>query len=96
MVRNQAEVSYTPKNLKASYEPLTPLSFLERIASVMPESMAVIDGDKRCPKEIEFGEIPPHLRRKGSEVFVTRQRETKADTHIESQRTIANEKGTVI
>jgi len=28
------------------YEPLTPLSFLERIAAVMPEKVAVIDAQK--------------------------------------------------
>ena len=33
--------------LKAWYEPLTPLSFLERIAGVMPDRTAVIDKDKR-------------------------------------------------
>ncbi len=31
---------------KAWYEPLTPLSLLERIALVMPDKMALIDGDK--------------------------------------------------
>lgn len=33
--------------LKPWYEPLTPLSFLERIAYVMPDRIAVIDKDKR-------------------------------------------------
>jgi fatty-acyl-CoA synthase len=44
-------------DLKASYEPLTPLSFLERIASVMPERTAVIDGDKRWTWSQFFGRV---------------------------------------
>ena len=35
-----------PDDLKHWYEPLTPLSFLERIAVVMPEKAAVIDAHK--------------------------------------------------
>lgn len=35
------------RELKAWYEPLTPLSFLERIASAMPERVAVVDGSRR-------------------------------------------------
>src|SRR5262249_53464542 len=31
----------------ANYAPLTPLSFIERAASVYPRRLAVIDGDKR-------------------------------------------------
>jgi fatty-acyl-CoA synthase len=35
-----------PDELKHWYEPLTPLSFLERIAVVMPDKTAVIDEHK--------------------------------------------------
>jgi hypothetical protein len=35
-----------PDESKHWYEPLTPLSFLERIAVVMPEKVAVIDEHK--------------------------------------------------
>ena len=43
--------------LKAWYEPLTPLSFLERIAYVMPDRTAVIDKDKCWTWKEFFGRV---------------------------------------
>ncbi|MBI2316061.1 MAG: acyl-CoA synthetase, partial [Betaproteobacteria bacterium] len=43
--------------LKAWYEPLTPLSFLERTAYVMPNRTAVIDKDKRWTWKEFFGRV---------------------------------------
>lgn len=43
--------------LKAWYDPLTPLSFLERIASAMPERVAVIDGSRRWNWGEFFGRV---------------------------------------
>ena len=43
--------------LRAWYEPLTPLSFLERIAYVMPDRTAVIDKDKRWTWKEFFGRV---------------------------------------
>ena len=42
---------------KAWYEPLTPLSFLERIASVMPHRTAVIDGNHSWTWRDFFGRV---------------------------------------
>ena len=45
------------KASKAWYEPLTPLSFLERIASVMPHRTAVIDGNNQWNWREFFGRV---------------------------------------
>ncbi|MBI2224612.1 MAG: AMP-binding protein, partial [Betaproteobacteria bacterium] len=45
------------KGPKAWYEPLTPLSFLERIASVMPHRTAVIDGNHSWTWRDFFGRV---------------------------------------
>src|SRR3970040_2382269 len=45
------------RELKAWYEPLTPLSFLERVAYVMPDRAAVIDNDKRWTWKEFFGRV---------------------------------------
>ncbi len=45
------------RELKAWYEPLTPLSFLERVTYVMPDRAAVIDNDKRWTWKEFFGRV---------------------------------------
>jgi len=44
---------------KANYQPLTPLTFLERAATVFPEHIAVIHGDMQIP----YGEFYARCRR---------------------------------
>jgi len=46
-----------PPELLAWYEPLTPLSFLNRIAYVMPDKLAVICGDRCWTWEEFFGRV---------------------------------------
>ncbi len=45
------------KEPKAWYEPLTPLSFLERIAAAMPERIAVVDGERSRTWGEFFGRV---------------------------------------